>query len=135
MSLNFDTSKIADKAFLTRMGSDVPGVMEDPKEEYWSHEITSVIHWCMITSIGTITEANHEKWYARYLAYNRAMGYSAGDQFLTLEMVRKSIGLSTNASNETDAAFWKWLRSLMEREIQSQITGERRKLDEPTAEV
>ena len=51
MSLNFEhLSNIADKAFLTRMGSAVPAHMEDPTKEYWSHEITAVVHWSMIVN-------------------------------------------------------------------------------------
>lgn len=135
MSLNFDTSAIADKAFLTRMGSDIPGHMEDPTKEYWSHEITAVVHWSMIVSLSSITEANHEKWYARYVQFMLATGAPRDEWYITLDMVRKSIGLTTNVSTDTDAAYAKWIRSKIEDRAREILNGERRKLDEPTSEV
>lgn len=135
MSLNFDTTKIADKEFITRMGSDVPGVMEDPTKEYWSHEITAVIHWCMVTDIGTITEANYETWYNRYVSWMLACGYPKDEWFITLEMVRKSVGLSTNVFNTTDAAFAKRLRARIQETASNEVRRQRKALDEPTSEV
>jgi hypothetical protein len=135
MSLNFDTSKIEDKDFLTRMGSAEPGVMENPEKEYWSHEISSIVHWTMITNVGRITEANYLKWYERYVQYHLASGIPRDQWFVKLWMVRKAIGLSTNVSDYTDAAQAKWLRGIIERNAQDIAAAELRALDEPTADV
>lgn len=134
MSLNFDTSKL-DKSFTTRMGSADPGHMEDPTKEYWSYEVTAVVHYSMIVSLSAITAENHEKWYGRYVTFMLATGTPKADWYITLDMVRKCIGLTTNVSTDTDAAFAKWIRSKIEQTAKDAVTNARRELDAPTAEI
>lgn len=135
MSLRFDTSKIADKAFITRMGSSNPEVMEDPTKEYWSHEITAVVHWSMIVNLGSVTEANYEKWYARYAMFMLTQGTPRSEWYITLAMLQKCIGLTCNVSDYTDAAYAKWIRSKIEETASSIARSAKRELDAPPTEV
>ena len=133
MSLRFDTSKIADKAFLSRMGSDIPGVMEDPTKEYWSHEIEAIAHWSMVVDLGSITEANVDKWYSRYVTFMLATNTPRDQWYITLAMLRKAIGFSVNVSDATDAAYAKWIRSKIEETAARIVNNARRELDGPAS--
>ena len=43
-----------------------------------------------------------------------ATGTPQSEWYITLDMLRKSIGLTTNVSTDTDAAYAKWIRSKIE---------------------
>lgn len=135
MSLRFDTSKIVDRAFVTRKGSAIPGVMEDPEQEYWSHEITAVVHWSMIVSLGSVTEANYQKWYNRYAQFMLTQGTPRSEWYITLDMLHKSIGLTCNVSDYTDAAYAKWIRSKIEESARSITFDAMRELHGPKTEA
>lgn len=71
---------------------------------------TNMLIWAsMLVGLPTITEANAEKWHKRLAtveAHNGAYRSRDGeDVFFTLDEVRAHVGLSTNVSTETDAAF------------------------------
>ena len=78
------------------------------------HPVTVALIWHSLgTGIGTITEANAAEVYARIALieglHGASLRNSEGEQPITMEDVRKHIGLSTNASftDETRAKFLK----------------------------
>lgn len=135
MSLRFDTSKIADRSIVSRPGSSNPDAMEDPTKEYWSHELTAVVHWSMIVNFGSVTEANYEKWYARYAMFMLTQGTPRSEWYITLEMLKRCIGLTCNVSDYTDAAYAKWIRSKIEETAKAIVSNARRELDAPKTEA
>ena len=60
----------------------------------------------MSIGIGAITEKNYKKFYHRYLAFLPTLWEQPRPE-ITLEDVRRRIGLTTNASKKSDAAFIK----------------------------
>jgi len=71
---------------------------------------TNMLIWAsMLVGLPTITEKNAERWHKRLAtveARNGAYRTRDGEDLLfTLEEVKAHIGLSTNVSTETDAAF------------------------------
>jgi hypothetical protein len=71
---------------------------------------TNMLIWAsMLVGLPTITEKNAERWHKRLAtveAHNGAYRSRDGeDVFFTLDEVKAHIGLSTNVSTETDAAF------------------------------
>jgi hypothetical protein len=71
---------------------------------------TNTLIWAsMLVGLPSITEANAERWFKRLAtveAHNGAYRSRDGeDVFFTLDEVKAHIGLSTNVSTETDAAF------------------------------
>ena len=71
---------------------------------------TNMLVWAsLLVGLPSITEANAERWFKRLAtieAHNGAYRSRDGeDVFFTLDEVRAHIGLSTNVSTETDAAF------------------------------
>lgn len=125
MSLNWDASKIAESV---RIGTRV-----DPysKEEYEGlSQITETFIWAtMAVGIGNLTEAEAPEFYARIRLYEAANGAFLrearkgedgeplldadgnvlhwDERLITEQDVRDHIGLSTNVSKETRAA---WLK-------------------------
>lgn len=114
MPLNFDLSKIVDASpegmqfvWPEYDAETNPAVSMNPKVE-------SIIFATMSTGINKITEDNAVEFYSRYrivcLAANRQPFFSVGD-------VHKAIGLKTNASSITPAAFKKHVYDIIERDI------------------
>jgi hypothetical protein len=127
MSLNFDTSKL-DREFTTRKG-DPERMGEDPNAEYWSHEVEAIVWAHMAVGLPGVTEDNIAKWYRRYLIWNMVIG--SKEPYITVEMLRKAVGLTCNVSTETDAAWRKRMFSIMEREAEAKYNRLARELDEP----
>ena len=124
MPLDWSTAKIANREAVTL---DADGNLSDMT--------TALIFATMPVGIGTITARNAEKFFARLDAYQRARGgllrYSVeGPERwrvvnATLDTVRDHIGLSTNASTLTDAAFKRWLADYMMRPSVARAYSER----------
>ena len=65
----------------------------------------------MVTDLGEITATNYGEFYARVKVY----AHITGDDSITLEDVKRRIGLSTNVSNTTSAQFLKRMTELGQR--------------------
>lgn len=70
----------------------------------------SLIFHTMFLGINRVTEDNYRDFYRRYIQFNRAQGYEE-PYYLTAEDVHNAIGLHTNASPITPAA---WRKKLAE---------------------
>lgn len=126
MSLNFQFHNITD----TNEGMQFvwpeydavsnPNVPMNPKVE-------SIIFATMSTGINKLTEDNVPKFYSRYLMLIRTAGY---DAYFSLEDAYKMVGLTTNASSYTDAAFKKHLMGIFEREINWKVSREMKALND-----
>lgn len=62
----------------------------------------------LVTDLGEITESNYAEFYARVKVYEAI----TGDDYITLEDIKRRIGLTTNVSNRTSAQFLKRMTEL-----------------------
>lgn len=123
MSLNFDTSKIENKEILKEMlGS----------REVWSQETQSMVFATMYLGVPKIADETAGEFYRRYRMYATAQGQPQPG-FITENLVRQYIGLTTNASKITNAAFNKVLLDLLQVAADTQLTNERALLLDPNA--
>ena len=65
----------------------------------------------MVTDLGEITATNYGEFYARVKVY----AHITGDDSITLEDVKRRIGLTTNVANTTSAQFLKRMTELGQR--------------------
>lgn len=100
MALTFDTTAIADKSILH---------VEREGKSYWSPLVERMSFATMLVGINDIKDEDAaDKFYKRYRAYLIAGG-TPSSTYMSLETVRKFIGLRTNAGTYTDAAYKKRL--------------------------
>ena len=90
-------------------------------EKEWG--ITNTLIWAtMSVDMGDITEKNYVEFYSRIKALEAVFGALAngpdGSYFITIEDVKKRIGLSTNVSDKTIGQFFKKI----EKQIKEQLT-------------
>lgn len=106
MSLDFNFEDM-----IERLGrEEFDRITDHPTEAGKWHPVTDQMIWaCMSVGIGKITEATVEKFIERYAALQ---ALNSGDMigkdgrfYITGADVRNHIGLRTNVSDETDAAF------------------------------
>lgn len=71
----------------------------------------SIIFHTMFLGINRITEENYQEFWKRYVQLNHANGW---DNYLTPEDVHNAVGLHTNASPITPAAWRKKLNESLE---------------------
>ena len=97
--------------------------VENYKEVCWRHEdgrvngLTEAVIWATMTvGIGEITNENYEEFHRRLLEADICAGFK-GENF-TLEHIRKHIGLSTNVSELTRAAWEKRLKLILAEEVE-----------------
>lgn len=84
-------------------------------------EVESIIFATMAVGINKITEDNYIEFFRRYVMYRYANNY--GEPFFDLAKVQEMIGLSTNASTFTDAAFRKLLTDHLLRAANKVVDG------------
>lgn len=108
MSLNWDATKA-----------------EHWDELEWSTKET-LIFSTMAVDYGEVTEKNYEDFYKRYVMFCTATGQ---ERYLTLDDVRKAIGLHANVSTSTPAAYRKRLAGIIERHAEDVIWSEKRQED------
>lgn len=124
MSLNYSTKDIANDPSLTDENGN------------WIPEFQSICFATMPVGINKITKANYREFYRRYSVMNVAYGY---DNYLSLEMVEKFVGLHTNASTKTISAFNKDMLAIIERRVmentQKEIEDARIKGTNPMSKV
>lgn len=109
MSLNFNYANVADK--------DV--VCTDPSDENKYHPVFDALIWLsMVCGYNKIAEDNCAKVYTRIAQYQAVvgayLGYAGEDGervplYITLEDVRRYIGMHTNVTSMTDAQWNKRL--------------------------
>lgn len=100
MSLRYDLTKISNR---------------DESEEGW-RVTESIIFGCMITDIGTITEENHEEWFARFKVINPTTSR-------TLKEVHDHVGLSTNVVNRSRL---QWCKGILANHMEIIIRDHKR---------
>ena len=100
MSLDYDLNMIIER---------------DMSDEGWNITQT-IIFGCMITDLGTITEANHEEWFARYKVINPSSK-------ITLENVHDHIGLRTNVINRSRL---QWCKGILDNHMNLMIMDAKR---------
>jgi hypothetical protein len=66
----------------------------------------------LVTDLGEITYNNYDEFYARVKVY----AHITGDDSITLQDVKRRIGLTTNVSNRTTAQFLKRMSELAGRD-------------------
>ena len=106
MSLSVDVEKVYDwKNYCYIKVQD-----KDTGEEYSEYNpATKYLAWgSMAIGIGEITQINYKDVYLRYLFMNKLSAYT-NEMPITLDDVRKNIGLKTNVVNETKS---KWLNRI-----------------------
>jgi hypothetical protein len=86
--------------------------------------ITNTLIWAtMSVDMGDITESNYVEFYSRIKALEAVFGALAnssdGSYFITIEDVKKRIGLSTNVSDKTTNQFFKKI----EKQIKEQLAN------------
>jgi hypothetical protein len=82
-------------------------------------EVQSIIFATMPVGINHIKDDGTAiKFFSRYLAWNYARGY---EPYFDLAKVREMVGLSTNASSKTDAAFRKELLDAIDRRVVTEV--------------
>lgn len=117
MALHWDISKVHDYQSLHNTGPNAhpKGSPEDiAGDREW--EITNHLIW-MTLGIGMngITEKNVERFYTRYVALHVMDGQDV-PEWATFDVFRRRIGLTTNATAETDLQFGKGLaKRIMDR--------------------
>ena len=106
MSLSIDVEKVYDwKNYCYIKVQD-----EKTGKEYDEYNpATKYLAWgSMAISIGEITQINYKDVYLRHLFMNKLSAYT-NEMPITLDDVRKNIGLKTNVVNETKS---KWLNRI-----------------------
>lgn len=101
---------------------------------YTDQETIDMVHATIAVDLGEITEANAVQWWRRarlfeIAAAGRLVHDAEGDPLpLTLERVRRFIGLRVNVANTTDAAYRKRidlvLRDTVNREERAALRAE-----------
>ena len=86
--------------------------------------ITNTLIWAtMSVDMGDITESNYVEFYSRIKALEAVFGALAngsdGDYFITIQDVKKRIGLATNVTDKTTHQFFKKI----EKQIKEQLAN------------
>lgn len=133
MSLNWNASKVANMAAIG-VGLLEAEMTPDQRIE-WAK--TEHIIWSMlVVGLGAITEKNVDDAYERLSAYERAMenvvttisptDVSGVKHYLTLEDIRKRIGLTTNVTQTTRAAFERRLGQILLDEAKYRLNHQKK---------
>lgn len=113
-------------------------------EEYGLHrnmmrgEVADVIHLTIPLGMGRLTETNYVTFYRRFVQFCLIKGRDlkdVEDGGVTLELIKKMVGLSTNASNKTDAAFRKDLMHELEDQADWRVARKTQALKEKESQV
>lgn len=109
MSLDFSYGDVVDQS-----------VMWDENDRM-KPEVESLIFNTMTIGINKLTADNYRTFYTRYCMYYASKGY---ERFYDLAFVKSMIGLHTNASTITDAAFMKLCATNLIEAAQRQTDSE-----------
>lgn len=95
-------------------------------EDIWINYSESVIFYTMFVGMPNLrTENDADKFYSRYLMWMRVLGV---EPYLNLAIVRKFVGLHTNASAYTDAKFRTIVNKHLDTKIGELVSAEAEKL-------
>lgn len=119
MPLRFETEEITDREIL----------YTGPNQKIWSGWVETMAFATITVGINRITEKNYEEFYERYVMFMYAHGIE--DWELTQEVVQKFIGLRTNASSITPAAFKKSMLSILVDRTKSKLRSEKLAAESP----
>lgn len=104
------------------------------KAEHWEDldwdKKESLIFATMAVDMGEITEKNYEEFFKRYVMFCDATGQT---RYLTLADVKSAIGLHTNVSTSTPAAYKKRLYGIIERHADDVVWYEKREAEKEEA--
>lgn len=122
MSLDWDLSKVKDMETVCFEFNKGPG---ETVAKRHLNPITEAIIWGTIAiEMGQITEKNYYEFWMRLsmndLVYGPRIGYRKGSRSITLEEVRKHIGLSTNVGTKPVTQMYKRLLKEVERSQQKE---------------
>lgn len=104
MALHWDTTAVNKDAFTWD---------ENERSEQYGQELETMVWNTMFLGINKVTADNWKDFYARYVIFN--WDRKPADLFVTPDMCKRWIGLSTNATNYTRAAFNKGIIERMEK--------------------
>lgn len=113
MSLNFNGTNVKGWAEID------PGTRE------------SVIFATMAVDLGEITEANHEEFYERFVAFAFAIGEKP---WISLDDVKSCIGLRTNVFSTTPAEHRKRIAKIRQEKVREWIYAEKQGWHKPKPE-
>jgi hypothetical protein len=77
--------------------------------------------------IPSITEANYEQLWSRYVALNLAFGTPPGEMYLSKETLHRFVGYGTNSSAKTVSQFNRYLLMILEDRTQKALVSLRNK--------
>lgn len=114
MSLDFSFTDMINRLGQTKYDR----ITDHPTEKGKWHPVTDALIWAaMGVGIPAITKDNAEKFYERYIALQAIKGgdilHPKGRIIITREDVENHIGMRTNVSSTTDAAFNKKLARML----------------------
>jgi hypothetical protein len=89
----------------------------------------SLIFGTMFLGVNPITEENYKEFYKRHVTFYHAQGWKP---YLTLADVHNAVGLATNASQITPAAFKKKLMECLSEWGNAMIRKAEREVEEST---
>lgn len=88
---------------------------EELTDEHYGQTVETVVFNTMFVGINPITEENYVQMAMRCTIHDAAQGALYGKTFPEwIEVIRPWVGLRTNASPMTDAAFYKRVREITE---------------------
>lgn len=131
MSLDWNLSRIADHETLCWRND---GTNDAGEPLYRLAPRTDMLIWAMMAiDIGAITETNAVQVYTRIEAWEKLFGamcrmwddttQRAELVPCTIDDVRAHIGLRTNVSTKSDAAWWMRIRKTHEREVAQRVVS------------
>ena len=116
MALHWDVSKVVENNEYPKWvkGVELPmGGFRYPREnetekveDFLAPRLNAIIWAMLVVGLGSITEKNWKKFYQRLWIYEKVMGPVIEIPY-TAKEIKAYIGLSTNVSTESDAAFFK----------------------------
>lgn len=102
MGLTWDVSKV------NSYEANYPDLVDADGRRKWNPITESIVWLTMFCGTPTITEANHEDVAQRFTVWQRINGSMLSNGYIvTLKDVRQHIGMHTNVSSKTEAAFLK----------------------------
>lgn len=128
MSLNWDTRNcnITDDMREEEETLTKSGTMERLLTDHMADVRDSLIWHLMFTgTTGFSNEAELDKFYMRYVRLSAVQGIPSSKVFLKYVDVAKWMGITTNVSSTTDAAFSKKLRLLLEEYSEGALKAEK----------
>lgn len=125
MSLYFDLTAIPEENRTQPAVADCPDG-DYKKGELVIHPVTNALIWATLSvGMNSITEENHRKFYDRLRLQQKLFGpelrQGGAPYFISLDEVKRNIGLKTNADNKADAAWLKLTFASHQSEVEREL--------------